>query len=105
MLGQIRLLAGICSEKVDHMAAVTNFIVTPLSFLSGTFYPITVLPPLGQIFSHSNPFFYLIDGFCYGFIGHAESDILIDVVMVALINLILWALCYLAFRSGWRLKS
>lgn len=105
MLGQMGLLAGIWSEKFDHLQAVTNFAITPLSFLSGTFYSVAALPPTGQIFSHGNPFFYLIDGFRYGFIGYAESNILVGALMVALLNIILWILCYLALRSGWRLKS
>lgn len=105
LLGQLGLLTGLWSERYDHLQSVVNLIITPLSFLSGTFYPITVLPQAVQIFNHGNPFFYLIDGFRYGFIGYAESNILAGVVMVALLNLILWVLCYLALRSGWRLKS
>lgn len=105
MLGQMGLLAGIWAERFDHLQGITNFIVTPLSFLSGTFYPLTVLPPAAQFFSQGNPFFYLIDGFRYGFIGHAESNIQVGVAMVTLLNIILWVFCHLAFRSGWRLKN
>lgn len=105
MLGQMGLLAGIWAERFDHLQTVINFAITPLSFLSGTFYPINVLPSAGQVLCRGNPFFYLIDGFRYGFIGRAESNILIGMVMVAMLNIILWVLCHLAFRSGWRLKS
>ena len=105
MLAQMGLLTGIWSEKFDHLQAITNFVVMPLSFLSGTFYPIHALPPLGQAFSHNNPFFYLIDGFRYGSIGYAESSIALGVTVVAVVNAALWVLCYLALRSGWRLKT
>ena len=105
MLAQMGLLTGIWSEKFDHLQAITNFIIMPLSFLSGTFYPIQALPPLGQAFSHNNPFFYLIDGFRYGSIGYAESNIALGVAVVAVVNVVLWVLCYLALRAGWRLKT
>ena len=105
MLAQMGLLTGIWSEKFDHLQAITNFIIMPLSFLSGTFYPISALPPLGETFSHNNPFFYLIDGFRYGSIGYAESNIALGVAVVAVVNVVLWVLCYLALRAGWRLKT
>ncbi|MCY4033845.1 MAG: ABC transporter permease [Hyphomicrobiales bacterium] len=105
MLGQMGLLAGIWSGKFDHLQSVTNFVIMPLSFLSGTFYPIHVLPPAGQTVSLSNPFFYLIDGFRYGFLGYHESNLLGGVILIAGINVALWLLCYRALRSGWRLKT
>lgn len=105
MLGQMGLLAGIWSAKFDHLQSITNFVIMPLSFLSGTFYPIHVLPHAGQVVSYSNPFFYLIDGFRYGFLGYSESNILVGVTLVAVINIILWLLCYRALSSGWRLKT
>ena len=68
------IVAAILAEKFDHMAAITNFIITPLSFLSGTFYSIEALPPLMQTLTHLNPVFYLIDGVRYGMIGTSDSS-------------------------------
>ena len=73
MLSVLGLIGGIWSEKFDHIAAVTNFVVTPLSFLSGTFYSVERLPPAWHVVAHANPFFYMIDGFRCGFIGHADA--------------------------------
>ena len=87
------------------MAAVTTFVITPLTFLSGTFYSVSRLPETIQLISHFNPFFYMIDGFRYGFIGVADGNLTIGVIAVAAINLVLAAACYLLLASGWRLKS
>ena len=73
MLALLGMIGGIWAEKFDHIAAVTNFVITPLSFLSGTFYSIERLPDGWEAIAHFNPFFYLIDGFRYGFIGHADG--------------------------------
>jgi ABC-2 type transport system permease protein len=107
MLGFLGLLTSMWAEKFDHAAAVTNFFVAPLSLLSGTFYSIEALPPLFQAISHANPFFYVISGFRYGFVGVADSFLPIGVTALLLlgINLALWALCYALLRSGWRLKN
>jgi ABC-2 type transport system permease protein len=107
MLGFLGLLTSMWAEKFDHAAAVTNFFVAPLSLLSGTFYSIEALPPLFQAISHANPFFYVISGFRYGFVGVADSFLPIGVTAALLlaINLALWALCYALLRSGWRLKN
>ncbi|MBL4640029.1 MAG: ABC transporter permease, partial [Kordiimonadaceae bacterium] len=79
MLSLIGVLTGIWAEKFDHSAAITNFVIAPLSLLSGTFYSIERLSEGWQIFSSLNPFFYLIDGFRYGFIDRADSDLLLGV--------------------------
>jgi ABC-2 type transport system permease protein len=105
MLAQLGVLAGILCEKFDHMAAVTNFVVTPLAFLSGTFYSTERLPELGQLLAHLNPFFYMIDGFRYGMIGHADGSLLLGLVVLAAVNLALLAVNYRAFARGWRLKA
>ncbi len=105
MLSLLGIAGGIWSEKFDHMAAVTNFIVTPLSFLSGTFYSIDRLPPLFQTIAHANPFFYMIDGFRYGFIGRADMDPAIGVAVMAGVNVGLWILCYWMFATGYKLKA
>ncbi|MFS2318561.1 ABC transporter permease [Maricaulis sp. D1M11] len=105
MLSMIGVIGGLWAEKFDHLAVVTNFFIMPLTFLSGTFYSVSVLPETFRIISLFNPFFYMIDGFRYGFIGHADGSILVGVIVVAVINLGLAAACYILLRAGWRLKS
>lgn len=105
MLSLLGLLSGIWSEKFDHIAGVTNFIVTPLSFLSGTFYSIHSLPPMFQTIALFNPFFYMIDGFRYGFIGVSDVNPLLGLAVVAGIDLVLWASCQRLISVGYRLKS
>lgn len=105
MLSLLGLLAGVWSDKFDHMAAVTNFIITPLSFLSGTFYSIDRLPENFQVFAHFNPFFYMIDGFRYGFLGHDDALPLTGLAVVGVTNLVLLAASYLMLRSGYKLKA
>ncbi len=99
------VLAGIWAEKFDHMSAITNLVVTPLSFLSGTFYSIQRLPEPFLTIIHFNPFFYVIDGFRYSFIGHSDASLLVGAVVLAGLNLalVLWALWLL--RTGYRLKN
>ncbi len=105
MLGFLGLLTSIWAEKFDHAAAVTNFVVAPLSLLSGTFYSIESLAPAFQAVSHANPFFYVISGFRYGFLEAADSPVLIGAGLILAINIGLWALVYALLRSGWKLKN
>jgi len=105
MLSVLGLIGGIWSEKFDHIAAVTNFVVTPLSFLSGTFYSVERLPPAWHIVAHANPFFYMIDGFRCGFIGHADGSVPVGVAVLTLTNAALLWLCYRMFATGYRLKA
>lgn len=105
LLGFVGMFAGVWAEKFDHMAAVTNFVVMPMTFLSGTFYLVDRLPEPFATISHANPFFYLIDGFRYGFIGHAESNLTIGVVMTAVLILATGAGCFAMFQTGYKLKS
>jgi len=104
MLAFLGLLTSIWAEKFDHAAAVTNFVVAPLSLLSGTFYSIESLAPAFQAVSHANPFFYVISGFRSGFIGVADSPVAIGAVLLLAINVALWALCYALLKKGWKLK-
>ena len=104
MLGFLGLLTSIWAEKFDHAAAVTNFVVAPLSLLSGTFYSIESLAPAFQAVSHANPFFYVISGFRSGFIGVADSPVAVGAMLLLAINVALWALCYALLRKGWKLK-
>jgi ABC-2 type transport system permease protein len=105
MLGFFGLLTSIWAEKFDHAAAVNNFIVAPLSLLSGTFYSIESLAPAFRAVSHANPFFYVISGFRFGFLGLSDSPILVGALLILVIDLLLWALCYVLLRRGWKLKS
>ena len=105
MLGLLGLITSIWAEKFDHAAAVGNFVVAPLSLLSGTFYSVDALSPLFRAISHANPFFYIISGFRYGFLGQADSPVLLGAALLLGINVALGALCYALLRSGWKLKA
>ena len=98
-------LLCLLAQKTTIYVRITNFIVLPMTFLSGTFYSISRLPELWQNLSAFNPFFYNIDGFRYAFIGKSDSSLLIGSASLIIINLILFFLCYLMFRSGYKLKS
>ena len=105
MLSLLGMAAGIWADKFDHMAAVTNFIVTPLSFLSGSFYTIDRLPDGFHLLALANPFFYMIDGFRAGFIGHADGSLAVGALVVAGSNLVLAAIAYRMFKTGYKLKA
>jgi ABC-2 type transport system permease protein len=105
MMSAIGVVAGVWAEKFDQMALVTNFVVTPLTFLSGTFYSVEQLGGVFHAVTHANPFFYLIDGFRYGFIGKAGSDIGLGVAIILILNIGLCYLCYKIFATGYRLKN
>lgn len=104
MLGFLGVMASIWAEKFDHAAAVTNFVVLPLTLLSGTFYAVDRMAPLFQTISHANPFFYVISGFRYGFIGAADSPVLFGAGLLLAVNIALGMCCYLLLKSGWKLK-
>ena len=104
MLAFLGLLTSIWAEKFDHAASVTNFLVAPLSLLSGTFYAVDQLSETFQAISHANPFFYVISGFRYGFLGVADSPIALGAILLLGINIALGALSYALLRSGWKLK-
>ncbi|MBK19182.1 MAG: multidrug ABC transporter permease [Rhodospirillaceae bacterium] len=105
LLAMIGLLTGIIAEKFDHQASISNFIITPLSFLSGTFYSIERLPEFWQFVALANPFFYMIDGFRYGFIGHADASLMLGAAILLALNVVLWFVCYWAVATGYKLKS
>jgi len=105
MLAFLGLLTSVCAEKFDHAAAVTNFVVTPLSLLSGTFYSVHQLAPKFQAVSHANPFFYVISGFRAGFLGVSDSPLLVGGSALLLVNFALWAICYALLKSGWKIKN
>lgn len=105
MLSVLGVIGAIWAEKFDHLAAVTNFIVTPLAFLSGTFYSITQLPPLWHRVALCNPFFYMIDGFRYGLTGRAEASLLVGAALLIAINAALLGLAYEMIARGYKLKA
>jgi ABC-2 type transport system permease protein len=105
MLAFLGLLTSIWAEKFDHAAAVTNFVVAPLSLLSGTFYSIHNLAPAFQAVSHANPFFYVISGFRFGFLGVSDSPIAVGGALLIGIDIALGIVCYALLKRGWKLKS
>jgi ABC-2 type transport system permease protein len=105
MLAFLGLMTSIWADKFDHAAAVTNFVVAPLSLLSGTFYSVEQLSPAFQAVSHANPFFYVISGFRHGFLGEADSPIYIGGVALLLLNIVLFGACYALLKSGWKIKN
>ena len=104
-LGALGVIAGLWAEKFDHMATVTNFIIVPLSFLSGTFYSIERLPEFLQTISKLNPFFYMIDGFRYSFLETSDGSIFIGAVYLFILCILLGLLAYLLLKKGYKLKS
>ena len=105
MMGSLGTIVGIWADKWDQQQGITNFIVLPMTFLSGTFYSISRLPEFWQSFSIFNPFFYNIDGFRFAFIGKSDSSLFVGSISLIVINFILIFLCYFLFRSGYKLKS
>ena len=105
MLSFMGLLTSLWADKFDHAAAVTNFVVTPLSLLSGTFYSVEQLAPTFQALSHANPFFYVISGFRYGFLGISDSPIVVGALGLLAMNVALWAICYVLLKRGWKIKN
>jgi ABC-2 type transport system permease protein len=105
MLSLLGIVGGIWADKFDHIAAVTNFVVMPMTFLSGTFYSIERLPEFWQLIAHLNPFFYMIDGFRAGFIGVADMPISYGIIMLIVTNLALWFTALTMLRKGYKIKS
>ena len=104
ILGTMGLIAGIWAEKFDQLAAFQNFLIMPLTFLSGVFYSIHSLPPFWLTISHLNPFFYMIDGFRYGFFGQSDVNPLVSVAIVSGFLIALSLLAIRLLRSGYRLR-
>ena len=105
LLSLIGVAGGIWSEKFDHIAAVTNFVVTPLAFLSGTFYSLDALPEAFVRIALLNPFFYMIDGFRYGLIGYADGSPGMGIGVLVGANAALWFACWRMFATGYKLKA
>ena len=105
ILGSLGFITGLWAEKFDHTATVTNFVITPLSFLSGVFYSIDKLPQFFQTISHLNPFFYMIDGFRYGFLGINDGSLNIGIIFLLIGNISSILLCMYIFKNGYRLRN
>lgn len=105
LLSTAGLITAIWADKYDNVASVTNFVIAPLSFLSGTFYSLDSLPAFWRAVAHANPFFYAIDGFRYGFIGRADADPWLGVAVLVGVDLALFAWCWRLFARGYRLKA
>ena len=105
ILSSIGIITGLWSEKFDHMASATNFVIVPLSFLSGTFYSIDRLPYILKNLSQWNPFFYIIDGFRYGFLGVADGSIKFGLFYLVILSFFIWLVAYILFKKGYKIKS
>ena len=105
ILSSVGIIVGLWSEKFDHMASATNFIIVPLSFLSGTFYSIDRLPNILKNVSELNPFFYIIDGFRYGFLGVSDGQINFGLLYLVILSFLTWFAAYILFKKGYKIKS
>jgi ABC-2 type transport system permease protein len=105
LLAFLGFLTSIWADKFDHAAAVTNFIVTPLALLSGTFYSVHQLAPAFRSVCYANPVFYVISGFRAGFLGVSDSPLLVGGIGLLLLNVVLWAICFSVLKSGWKIKN
>jgi ABC-2 type transport system permease protein len=105
LLAQIGLLGGIWAEKFDHLATISNFVITPLSFLSGTFYSVSQLPGFAYAITQYNPFFYMIDGFRYAMTGNAEGSLWFGAGLLIGLTLLTSLACQYVLAKGWRIKS
>jgi ABC-2 type transport system permease protein len=105
LMGLLGLISGIWASKFDHVAAITNFIVTPLSLLSGTFYSIKILPDKFYLISQLNPFFYMIDGFRFSMIGYSDSNVYLGAIILLILNVFFYIISVLMLRTGFKLKA
>ena len=105
ILGGIGFITGLWAEKFDHTATITNFVIQPLSFLSGVFYSIERLPLFFQTVSSINPFFYIIDGFRYGFLGSSDGSITVGLIYLSIIALLVWLASFYLYKVGYKIKS
>ncbi|MEE2745424.1 MAG: ABC transporter permease [Pseudomonadota bacterium] len=105
MLAMLGIIGGIWADRQDHMTVMNGFIITPLSFLSGTFYSIDRLPQTLQYFALANPFFYAIDGLRAGFIGFSDGSLVTGGLVLIITNMCLWVLCRQMFATGYKLKA
>ena len=105
IMGAAGFIAGLWADKFDHMATVTNFVIVPLSFLSGTFYSLEKLPNFLVTLSYYNPFFHMIDGFRYSFINNMDGSIKFGLNYLFLVSIVLWIIAYTLYKKGYKIKS
>jgi ABC-2 type transport system permease protein len=105
MLGTLGLIAGLWAEKFDQMAAFQNFVIVPMTFLSGVFYSIHTLPPLWQLASHFNPFFYMIDGFRFGFFGVSDVSPWLSLSLVGGALVLVSGLALTLLKTGYKIRG
>ena len=105
ILGTFGFIAGLWAEKFDHMATVTNFLIVPLSFLSGTFYSIDRLPEFLKTISFYNPFFHMIDGFRYAFILEMDGSLKFGLIYLSIISIAVWLIAYFLYKKGYKIKT
>jgi ABC-2 type transport system permease protein len=105
LLALLGILTGVWADKFDHAAAATNFVIQPLTLLSGTFYAVERLGPTVAGIAHANPFFHVINGFRAGFLGVSDGPLGQSALLLALVNVALWFLCYRVVKSGWKLRA
>ena len=104
-MGSFGFIAGQWADKFEHLASATNFIIVPMSFLSGTFYSIDRLPEFLKTISLFNPFFYMIDGFRYAFIGNLDGSIKVGIIYLSILSFVIWFISYLLYKKGYKIKS
>jgi len=105
IMGAAGFIAGLWADKFDHMATATNFIIVPLSFLSGTFYSVERLPDFLNMLSKYNPFFHMIDGFRYSFINNMDGSIKFGLFYLSILSMLTWFIAYLLYKKGYKIKS
>ncbi len=104
-LAMLGVLCGIISETFDHMSAITSYIITPLTFLSGTFYSTNALPEFWRNVAHFNPFFYMIDGFRYALTGQNDGDVMVGIIYILAINFVLAGALYLMLSKSYKIRN
>ena len=105
IMASVGFIVGLWADKFDHMATATNFIIVPLSFLSGTFYSVERLPNFLNILSQYNPFFHMIDGFRYSFINNMDGSIKLGLAYLIILSILTWFIAYLLYKKGYKIKS
>ena len=105
IMGAAGFIAGLWADKFDHMATATNFIIVPLSFLSGTFYSVERLPDFLNMLSKYNPFFHMIDGFRYSFINNMDGSIKFSLIYLSILSILTWFIAYKLYKKGYKIKS
>lgn len=98
------LLVGLWAKNFEQLSVLNTFIITPLTYLGGIFYSVTMLPPMAALITHLNPFFYFVDGIRYSMIGVSESSLLVGAVMIGGLTLVLGGLVFYLFKIGWRIR-